>query len=109
VTVSGFTICSCFNGTFTLTKDATTGHWISPPITGCPGEVAANAPWYIAFTGVDLVVHDQYSEGQGASSCPIAFDCAPFQASGGRIVAGNINTSCSDSGEVDNMRWTISP
>lgn len=115
LTVSGFSKCSCFNGTFTLTNRIVYGNaggsvWTSMPIMGCPGQTQ---PAYLKFSDANefgIGITDMGSDpGSGASDfSPVTSGtCSPFQLSGGRSTAGNINEFCPGSNEDLYMSWSI--
>lgn len=108
--LSGFDKCSCFNGTFTLTR-GNDGIWASAPIHGCPGQTT---PAYLKLRtwegGSAFGITDECSiPGAGWSdySPATSMECAPFQAEGGRSVAGNINPFCPGSEDAANMVWRV--
>jgi hypothetical protein len=113
LTVSGFAKCSCFNGSFTLTKEMVSGNpaadgWASPPITGCPGQTdTAYLKFSLAPFG--LGVADLNSEpGSGNSDfAPVASGtCSPFSVSGLGAENGNITAFC-PSVEDESMVWSV--
>jgi hypothetical protein len=116
LTVSGFSRCSCFDGTFTLTKEgdvqSPTGDvWSSMPITGCPGQTTTA---YLKFSNdpndFGLGITDQGSDpGSGNSDfAPVTGDtCSPFHVSGGASTAGNITAFCPGTPEDFDMTWSI--
>lgn len=115
LTVSGFSKCSCFNGTFTLTKESmiespngTT--WASMPIMGCPGQTS---PAYLKLSidpnDFGIGITDQGSDpGSGDSDfAPVTGGtCSPFSLTGGGSRAGNINGFC-QSNEDEFMTWSV--
>ena len=114
LTVSGFSSCTCFNGTFTLTQSNVppnpTGVWSSMPIMGCPGQ---KVPAYLKFSidpnDFGIGITDQGSEpGSGDSDFAPATGgtCSPFHVNGGRSTAGNINTFCAGTEDLE-MSWSI--
>jgi hypothetical protein len=131
LTVSGFTTCTCFNGTFTLTGAAASGGdnppvWSSPPITGCPGQQdtaylkfsstltgaydPANGD-YVAGAQLGIGITDQESDpddGNSDYSPATSVTCSPFAASGGGSTAGNIDSFCPGV-EDEGMKWTLGP
>jgi hypothetical protein len=128
LTVSGFVTCTCFNGTFTLTKAADSEDqppvWSSPAITGCPGQETTaylklsdslsdsydstlNA--YVVHSELGVGITDDSSEpGSGNSDFAPATDvtCSPFAVSGGGSEAGNIDSFCPGT-EDENMKWSV--
>jgi hypothetical protein len=116
LTVSGFTKCSCFNGTFTLTDLTTAGDpivpgvWTSMPIMGCPGQTQ---PAYLKFSDPSdfgIGITDVGSEpGSGSSDfSPVTSGtCSPFHLTGGASTAGNITEFCPGSNEDLYMSWSI--
>jgi hypothetical protein len=131
LTVSGFTTCTCFNGTFTLTQAAAAGGdnppvWSSQPITGCPGQQdTAYLKFSSTFTGyydpadgdyvvgseLGIGITDQESDpddGNSDYSPATSVACSPFAASGGGSTAGNIDSFCPGV-EDEGMKWTLGP
>jgi hypothetical protein len=121
LTVSGFSTCTCFNGTFTLTQEqGQPADWTSQAITGCPGqqdtaylkfaddvEVGSNPPELESGLGIT----DQTSDpGSGNSDfAPTqSVTCSPLSIHGGGSQAGNINAFCPGA-EDENMSWTLTP
>jgi hypothetical protein len=130
LTVSGFTTCTCFNGTVTLTEQPASGDnppvWSSPAITGCPGQQdTAYLKFSSTFTGyydpatgeyvaaseLGIGITDQGSDpddGNSDYSPATSITCSPFAASGGGSTAGNIDSFCPGV-EDEGMKWTIGP
>lgn len=115
LTVSGFSKCSCFNGTFTLTNPGTlpgntAGVWTSMPIMGCPGQTQ---PAYLKFSDPNdfgIGITDLGSDpGSGSSDfSPVTGGtCSPFHLGGGGSTAGNITEFCPGSNEDLYMSWSI--
>jgi hypothetical protein len=131
LTVSGYTTCTCLDGSFTLTE-ASSGEWVSPAIEGCQGQkttaffklTAAESaipvtdglnggasPDAGSDTNVALGVTDAASApGSGNSDFAVAtsITCAPLSIRGGGSRAGNITTVC-PSAEDEQMVWAIAP
>jgi hypothetical protein len=116
LTVSGFSKCSCFNGTFTLTKesqiqDPTGTTWSSMPIMGCPGQTTTA---YLKFSldPFGIGITDQGSDpGSGNSDlAPVTSGtCSPFHLNGQGSTAGNITSFCGGSTEAEDlyMSWSV--
>ncbi len=113
LTVSGFSKCTCFNGTFALVPETgfTTepGIWSSAPITGCPGQ---GEPAYLKLSvqsgSFGIGICDQGSDpgsGNGDFSPTTGGTCSPFSLSGGRATAGNINSFCPGAEDLE-MSWS---
>jgi hypothetical protein len=129
LTVSGFTTCTCLNGTFPLLQ-STTGLWSSGSITGCPGQtqtayfklladqstISGNdglSGGAAADAGPDAnvgigITDAQSMPGSGDSDLSVAtaLTCSPFTVHGSGSRAGNINGFCSG-GEDGAMVWSI--
>jgi hypothetical protein len=115
LTVSGFSKCSCFNGSFTLTKETQLGspngtEWSSMAIMGCPGQTT---PAYLKFSidpnSFGLGITDQGSDpGSGNSDfSPVTSGtCSPFDMSGGGSRAGNITSFCPSTEDLY-MSWSV--
>ncbi|HTQ41442.1 MAG TPA: hypothetical protein VMI75_01720 [Polyangiaceae bacterium] len=113
LTVSGFSKCSCFNGSFTLTKESQIqspdgSEWASMPIMGCPGQTT---PAYLKFSldPFGIGITDQGSDpGSGDSDLsPVTGGtCSPFNLSGGGSTAGNINSFCPGTEDLY-MSWSV--
>jgi len=131
LTVSGFTTCACFDGTFTLTEQTGAGGdnppvWASPPITGCPGQQdTAYLKFSSTYTGYydptdgDYVVEAELGIGiTDATSGPgngnsdyspaTSVACSPFAAGGDGSTAGNIDSFCPGIEDLS-MKWTLGP
>ena len=112
LTISGFTTCSCFNGTFTLTTSGP-GEWSSPPINGCPNQ---REPAFLKFVvgalGARLGIADATSvpgSGNSDDAPTTTYTCTPtFAAAGGGATAGNITDFC-PSTEDEQMSWSLTP
>jgi hypothetical protein len=116
LTVSGFSKCSCFNGTFALTNmtlptNPASMVWSSMPIMGCPGQTtSAYLKFSIEPNNFGIGIADQGSDpGSGNSDfAPVTSGtCSPLHLSGGRSTAGNITSFCPGSPEDVYMSWSI--
>jgi hypothetical protein len=115
LTVSGFSKCSCFNGTFTLSNRVPVGNpsspgvWSSMPIMGCPGQTT---PAYLKFSdpnefGIGITdVGSDPGSGDSDFSPVTSGTCSPFHLSGGGSTAGNINSFCPGAEDLY-MSWSI--
>lgn len=115
MTVSGFSSCSCFNGTFALTKESQIAspngtEWSSAPIMGCPGQ---KVPAYLKFSidtnSFGAGITDQGSDpgsGNGDFSPATGGTCSPLHVTGGRATAGNINSFCPGTEDFQ-MSWSV--
>lgn len=114
-TVSGFVKCSCFNGTFTMSRGAD-GIWASAPITGCPGQTEDlyfkfNASPTPQEPNVGFAISNQASvPGVVGADCAdvTQANCGPFQVSGGGSCVTSVTDFCGP-GEDYAMTWTITP
>lgn len=117
-TISGFTTCTCFNGSFAL--DYAPGvfggvsypTWVSASITGCPGQTkaafiqfgeATDGTWKLQIGDSGGVV----GTGDVGVSNLVSVTCMPFVASGSGNSAGNILDFCSDGLDLNNIHWTV--
>lgn len=115
LTVTGFQQCSCFNGTFALTRQTaplTTTTWASPPIMGCPGQSqTAYLEFSIAPNAFGVGVAAQGSDpGSGDSdfSPTRSGTCSPLSLNGGGSVAGNITSFChGNDNEDEYFSWSL--
>jgi hypothetical protein len=115
LTVAGFSKCSCFNGTFTLTNATPVANpgsmvWSSMPIMGCSGQTT---PAYLKFSidpnNFGIGITDQGSDpGSGDSDfAPVTSGtCSPFDLGGGGSRAGNINSFCPGTEDLY-MTWSV--
>ena len=117
LSVSGFSRCSCFNGTFALTNpgtlpaNPTSQVWSSMPVMGCPGQTT---PAYLKFSNdpnsFGIGITDMGSDpGSGNSDfAPVTSGtCSPLQLSGAGSRAGNITSFCPGTPEDLYMSWTV--
>jgi hypothetical protein len=117
LTVSGFKMCSCFNGTFPLaqipdSQDPTGSLWTSQAINGCPGQTTTAYLKFKVGTANGTVgagITDQASDpgtGNGALSGPTGGTWCPLSVTGGPLTQGNIAAFCGSAEELD-MAWTL--
>jgi hypothetical protein len=101
VSSGGVAVCSCFKGTFALTKDAA-GDWSSGPIAGC---VPTGYIKLRADANAFGITNQTSSPGSGASSLfSMTGSICPLNLTGGSIAAGS--WSCADGG-ISNLTFTI--
>jgi hypothetical protein len=107
VAISGFTTCTCLNGTFALVYDNAENQanlWKSAALEGCAAQT------FVRFiddpSSPQLAITN--TDGQGDSADATNATCSPLAITGGGSMTGDIDFVCPQP-EDANMTWTIRP